>query len=1614
VYNKEELEPLELQYKDFSSWQNHLTGSGGIKAQEDYWQELYRDAAEIPPLDLPTDYKRPGTFSFAGANYGFKLEKEDAEEFKALGSRDKATLYMNILAVLDILFYKYTGQTDIVIGTGIAGRPHADLQRTIGMFVNTLALRNHPIGDKTYESFLKEVAVHSIDAFENQDVQFEELVDKLDLVRDPSRNPLFDVTMVVQNFMQLGEGTLIPGKENPGLLQRLTSRTAAYENLTNVRYENSTAKFDLTFFILEQGDEVFIDIEYYTAIFKKETVKGLVSHFKKIIKTVVEAPSIKLKDIEIISPGEKQQLLFELNDTTRGYWAGKSIPQLFAEQVERNPDKIAAAAPWQEKNRSYMTYMSYISYRELNKKANQLASYFCLEKQLQPEEAVGVFMERSPLFLAAVLGILKAGGAYVPLDPDYPEKRLKDIIDDAVIRIVISQKSMMRMLNRLQRECPNMPGFLPGITPWHLAYVIYTSGSSGRPKGVMIDHGSVVRLVKDTNYIDWKEGDRLLPTGSVAFDITTFEIWGPLLNGVPLVLVDKPVILNGQIFEQVLHAHRVTHLHLIPQLFDQLVIEHPGIFSKLSYFLVGGDRVSPVYVNVIRRKYPGLKILHMYGPTENTTFSTFFPVEGENEDKLPIGRPISNSTVYILDQYHQLQPIGVYGELCTGGRGAARGYLNNPELTNQKFLRGGAGGAVFSKRVPPGCRRQRIYKTGDLARWSTDLQIEFSGRIDRQVKIRGFRIETGEIENRLLGYNHIKKAVVTARTDERGDLYLCAYVVPAEGKHNQVDRSDLERYLSDQLPGYMIPGRIVMLERMPLTSSGKIDIKALPDPGIEISPGEYTRPRNVIEETLVRIWGKILGIRRNQIGIDSNFFQLGGHSLKATILVSRIHKELEVQVPLSEVFNTPFIRGLSRYIQGAVKDKFSAIQPVEKKEYYALSSAQKRLYIIQQMELTGTAYNMPGIIPLPRALDWEKLESVFKRLMQRHESLRTSFHMVDSEPVQRIHDEVEFKVEYYDLQVTGALTHGDRCRWEEMTIKNFIRSFDLSKAPLLRVGLIEPPYTPAALRGLPSQEGNSQPYILMIDMHHIITDGTSHGVLTKELMALTAGELLPGLRLQYKDFSEWQNRLLEAGAVEQQQKYWLKTFASREMPVLTLPYDFPRPLMQSFEGNRVNVLLNERETRQLTEMTNQWETTLYMILLSLYTILLSKLSGQEEIIVGTAVAARRHVDLECIIGMFVNTLAIANSPSGDKTFKEFLIEVKERSLEAYENQEYPFEELVERLGLERDTSRNPIFDAIFNLLNQSDYTGFSLESNGKQPDASAHEYENEYVHINSTSKFDLNLTAVELGDEKRILLSFEYCSKLFKPSTIERFIEYFRNMIPVAAEDPGITINEIKIMGEQEKKRVLVEFNQTAAPYPKDKSLHQLFAEQVERTPDNTALAGGNSKFQIPNSKHGAPFGGCGAPGLLESFGGMHLTYKDLNNRADRLAYLFIEKGVKPDTIVAIMVERSLEMIIGILGILKSGAAYLPIDPEYPEERIKYMLKDSDAKVLVVISTLAKEVKKLRSLEVKKDLEIIFVGSIEFPVFSSSHLLNFSTSSTPRGQRESLKGTLPLMPMLSG
>ncbi|CAH1202644.1 Tyrocidine synthase 2 [Paenibacillus plantiphilus] len=1384
LYRGEALTELKVQYKDFALWQKGRMASEKLRESEAYWLEQL--SGELPLLDMPTDYARPPLRSFAGEHLSMTVAPELAKGLQELAAREGATLYMVLLTAYYGLLYKYTGQTDIVIGTPVAGRTHADLESMIGMFVNTVALRGKPEGGKTFRGLLAEVKRGMLQAFEHQDYPFEELPERLNAARDTSRNPLFDVLFMVQNMSGSGE--------DPHGLQ-----------VTPCEFENKVSKFDLTLMAEPSDEGLTLGVEYCTALFKRDTIERFLRYYAELLRTIAAQPDIALAAVELLPAEDKDLLLQQFNDTSVDFPADRTVPELFQEQAKRLP--AATAVRMGERS---------LSYSELDREADRMAGLL-RNAGAGAESIVAVMMERSIEMIVSMLAILKAGGAYLPIDIDYPPDRIRYIAEDSgaalivtgrqeqdKVRAILGQEAALFVYEdgavasaegivvngdgikvngdgikvngdgikvnaegiamsaegsvangeRLMEEPRTISVELENSVDREsacstdLAYVIYTSGTTGMPKGTMLEQRGLANL--QTYFREQYgicEGDRIAQFASSSFDASIWETFMALLTGASLHLVPKAALNDYGSFESFMNEERITVITLPPTFAVHL---EPERLPYLRRLITAGSAAAR---ETVKRWLGRVHYVNAYGPTETTICATACEINEamlDSADSVPIGGPIPNTSIYIVNGENQLQPIGVPGELCVGGVGLARGYLNRPELTAEKFV------------ACPFLPGERMYRTGDLARWLPDGSIEYMGRIDHQVKIRGYRIELGEIEASMLKHGSVIEALVLARRDEGGEAYLSAYYT-AQG---ELDAALLREHLSSLLPAFMLPAHLIRMDEMPLTSNGKIDRRALeelPHDGLA-DGGVYIPLRTDTEVKLAAIWAELLGAER--IGLHDDFFRLGGHSLKAMSMIAKVASVCEVRLELEELFRRPTLEAVAAAIDRAERKTQSAIIPLPEQPHYAVSAAQRRMYIMNQFEGAGTGYNMPGAMIVEGELDVEAMQGAFRAIVQRHEAFRTSFASIGGEPVQIIHAEAPLEMACQVAEEADI----------DAILREFVRPFDLGQPPLLRVGLVK-------------LEGDR--HLLMFDMHHIIADGVSMSIMVSEFAHLYSGGMLPALKVQFKEYAAWQNRLFASPESQRMKAYWSEQFASG-VPQLALPTDYPRPQKRSFEGDSITCAGDSELKRKLHELGEETGATLFMTLLAAYNVLLSKYAGQEDIVIGAPIAGRPHADLEGVMGMFVNTLALRNFPRGDLTFTAFLHEVKERTLGAFQHQEYPLEQLTASLGLQRDLSRSPLFDTVFSLQNIGNEAE-ELQGLQFKP----------YETGSTIAKFDLTLSAAE--EDEGFRFCFEYAASLFKREMVERLAGDYLKLLDIVASDRSICIRDIKLIEAGRMNNVLDE-----------------------------------------------------------------------------------------------------------------------------------------------------------------------------------------------------------------
>jgi amino acid adenylation domain-containing protein len=1221
-----------------------------------------------------------------------------------------------------------------------------------------------------------------------------------------------------------------------------------------------------------------------------------------------------------LSASERHKILVEWNNTQADYPKDKCIHQLFEEQVERTPNAIAVV--FEDKQ---------LTYEELNRRANQLAHHL-QSLGVSPEVLVGICVERSVDMVVGLLAILKAGGAYVPLEPSYPKERLAFMMKDTSVGVALSKQSLKQTLSLEtgarqvvcldadQSRFEHYPASNPcvAVEAHHLAYVIYTSGSTGKPKGVMLAHEAVC------NQMHWLQRtfplnsrDRVLQKTPFSFDASVWEILLPLFSGAQLVMARPQAHKDVEYLIDAIASNQITTLQVVPSLL-QLLCEAKGFSSlnSLKRIFSGGEALPTA---LVRRCLEQLKVelVNLYGPTEACIQVTSFTCDLHEKAAItPIGKPADNTQIYVLDKDLETVPIGEVGELHIGGNQLARGYLNQPELTTEKFIENPFG---------PG----RLYASGDLARYRTDGVIEFVGRVDHQVKLRGFRIELGEVEGVLSLYKTIREAVVLVREDKPGQKYMVAYMTAKEGQELDVD--SVRTFLKNHLPDYMIPNAWSVLESFPLTPNGKIDRAALPAPvskrdGLSAA---YVAPQTADEHRLAEIWKELLNLK--EIGVHDNFFELGGHSLLATQMIARIQPVFGVKLKLQKVFAQATIAELMVAIE-KIKHEGESVEELPLRRFkrpdaLPLSFAQQRLWFITHLEESElnyegahSTYNIPVVLRLIGVLDVACLQRALNTLIERHESLRTFFPIVKGKPRQAIapHGECVLSAEPLAPEEMDA------------TIADFWQKpFDLNKGPLQRLALF--------------QIGTEE-HLLLWPQHHIISDAWSLGILMQECkqlyQAFIAGEPSPlkPLALQYADYTLWQRLWLTNEILADEMDYWQQQLAG--MPtVLEFPTDRVRPAVSSFQGKSYIHVLPSELVKGLKQLAQEHACTLFMTLLAGFDALLYRYSGQEDFCVGSPVAHRRHKETESMVGFFVNTLVLRATVQGNKSFAELLSQVRQVCLGAYEHQDVPFEALVERLHLERSLSYHPLFQVMFILQN----TQFDFDKD--QYDWGKVQVQEQTVSV-PTAKFDLILEIFDTGDSKDDLRCYwEYSSDLFDEETLKRITKHFEQILRAAVNNPEEKVAALPLLTAQEHHQLLKGWNATDKEWSEDGYLHEWFEAQARQTPDAAALIYGNES----------------------------LTYGELNARANQLAHYLILQGVGPDQLVAICLERSLQMIIGLLAILKAGGVYLPLDVDYPKERVVLMLHDAGVKVVLTESKL------WRSLNIKGEdfLVIDFFGKLD-------------------------------------
>ncbi len=1462
LMNNEEPDVTEYSYVDFINDDLKYQNSKRYLKSEKYWEEKFKT---VPDTMLSTPlFRMPETSHSDNNRRSIAITPENYAELNRIAEEAGVTTFSVILGIMYIQLNKITNLDEIIIGIPLLNRNNRAFKETVGLFVETSPLIICMDNSITLAEFLHQIKKELAECYRHQRFPAGKIAE---LAQTNTFSRLLDVSLSYEKHT-----------ESKGILDYETHSIAVSSGCQN----NA-----LSLYIREYhaGEDVIIDFDSRPDIFRDYSIEKMTEQFEVLYKDIIANPNSKLADLNII-PEEERKLLESFNNTSGSYEAESNMVELFERQVEMTPDLPAIT-----------TEETTLSYRELNESANKIANAISQDFNIVQDDRIALVMNRSEKVVITILGILKSGAAYVPVDPDYPDERISYMFEDAAPKAVITEDALLGKVvfpsnipvvevEKVLAKEHSVENLNLSISKNALAYIIYTSGSTGKPKGVMIEHRSTTNVSQA-----WKEmykldepGFSLLQIASFSFDVATGDIIRALHHGGNMVIVEKEKLLDPELFSGIIEQYNISIFEGTPKMliptFEYLKKQGKSLPSLKTVILGSDICTREDFVKVKSYLTDEQQLVNSYGVTEATIDSTWYPFTAEANLVTPvvsIGAPMLNTETYILDAFLNIVPHGASGELCLSGKGLARGYLNRPDLTSEKFI---------DNPFTPG---EKLYRTGDLARWLPDGNIDFIGRIDNQVKIRGFRVELGEIENALSRYEQFESSVVAAKTTTDGDLVLVGYYI----SEYEPDITSVKTYLAQSLPDYMIPSLYVKIDEVPLTHNGKINTKALPEPDFDavVLSVEYVAPSTETEVFLAKTWAETLNVDR--VGIKDNFFDLGGHSLKAIKVISRVNKELEAACSLKDIFEYPTVELFAKALSGKSGEKQSTIVPVNQQNHYPVSNAQRRLWLIDQMDKGSTTYNMPGAFILEGEFNEEAFQSSFGHLIARHEILRTQFINENGEPRQKILLNPDYRVHIEDLREhCSAMGIVEAKAEEEMSY-----SFDLEKGPLVRFSVFRI---------------EDEKYMLLFNMHHIISDGWSLQVFFEEFLTRynmfrdgKTPDSAP-LNIHYKDFTIWQNSFFESDEITRQGEYWKERFAD-EIPVLNMPGDKIRPSKQSYNGKQTKFSIGGSLYEKLRLLCKNKNLSMFMLLNAAVKTLLHRYTGQNDIVVGSPIAGRNHEELNNQIGFYVNTLAMRDTISPEMTFADFLEQVKNNCRDAFANQDYPFDKLVEELNIKRDISRSPLFDVMMVLQNSDeelpDFGGLKLTPFNSE------------IQI---SKFDISFDITDTSSELKWIIEFN--TDIYFESRIERMVKHLMVLLESATANPETAVGALDIISEDEKELLINGFNQTKVPYPNTKSTADLFEEIVEEYSDNIAVEYYNSS----------------------------ITYREMNNWANDIAHYLIDTcNVQTEELVGIHMDRSIEMMVTIMAVQKAGGAYVPIDPSFPEARLEYIIEDAAPKVIL-------------------------------------------------------------------
>jgi amino acid adenylation domain-containing protein len=1505
--------PPAIPYHAFVTWQHDMLDGAQGKRLAAYWQQQL--AGELPGYE--TLYDHPGV-SHPVCRYAwqsFSFETTIATRLRDVTRNYGWTLYGFLLSALQILLYRCSGEDGIVIGSPVSGRSQARFEETVGDCVNVVLLRQQIEGGMAVHSLLERTQRTVLEALEHQDYPFALLVKDRQASRSGGRSSIVNVLFALQQFRLLADA------------DRHMARTGSIPVPPHDWSEEcyvlpqQGGQFPLSLEISGSGSELSGCFEYDADLFDAETIGRMQIHYRRIVEGMLEDLNRPVDAVPLMEETERQRLVQDFNRTLSPPAHLPGLTRQFEAQVERTPDAVAVVH--EERH---------LSYRVLDSQVNRLAQYL-RGRGVGPEVVVGICLDRSIDLIIGLLAVMKAGGAYLPLDPEYPTKRLEQMLEDTEIRVLLTHTGLLSRLPSthphtvcLDSEWVTISRLSDGSPAaeregHHLAYVLYTSGTTGRPKGVMVEDRSLANYVRSiSDHIGLGPGDRVLQFASVGFDAAAEEIFPCLTTGATLVLRNVSMMDSMTRFLDNCRRWDITVLDLPTALWHELVArmetDRLELPATVRVVIIGGERALPHAVTkwstLVR---PDVRLVNTYGPTEVTIAATIgdvLPIEGREgpSREVSIGRPVPGAQVYVLDAGLQPVPVGITGELYVAGIGLARGYAGRPDLTAARFV-----SASFDPDM-----KTRLYRTGDCARWRADGTLEYRGRVDRQVKLRGYRIELEEIESVLGSHPDLLQAAVEMREDMPGDKRLVAFIVPRPGSTLSAGR--LVQDMKQSLPQYMLPSTFVELTSLPRTEHGKLDRRALHVARDSRASyfdltSAYAPPRNTTEELLSQIWAEILHV--SDVGIHDNFFELGGNSLLATQVVSRVRSLLKRDVPLRSVFEAPTVANLSRLIdeteEPGNKPDLPSIARVSRGKPLPLSFAQERMWFLYQVAPGSSAYNIPASVRLRGPLNKDALRCSVAELVRRHESLRTTFAEVGGEAVQIVHSTLDPLWVEEDL---CALPRDDRERAaSELATAEARRPFDLITGPLLRVLLLQV---------------EEEQHVIVLTTHHIIADQWSYGIIARELVNEynahcegTVRPLQPEVEFQYADFAQWQREWLNGPVLEEHLAFWKSRLL--DLSPLTLPTDRPRPTRHSFEGDHVSLDLPWSFIQLLKQVTVAEGVTLYMVFLAGFFALLHRLTGHRDVVIGTPIANRNWLPIEGMVGTFVNTLVLRSDVSGEMDFRRLLRMVRDVSLDAYAHQDLPFEKLVEALQPDRGQGGLPIVQVLFNFANtpfaRTDFKHLSWLP---------------YEISRGAAQFDLTLSIDPMASRKAYL---EFNTDLFDRETIERWLQHYLTLLEAMVERPAQSINRLPLLRNRERRLITGSWNATGTMFDGEPTISQLFESQVERSPLKPAVT----------DEHGV------------------LSYSDLNKRANQAARYLQERGVGPEVVVAVHMERSSELLVCLLGIMKAGGAYLPLVPGLPARRIAVMLETGQVGCLVTTSALASILPRQQSPVVLFDQE---------------------------------------------